>query len=373
MTKSFVTSFLLITLALAPACSAGAPLTSTNTAPLKSNDIRSGTRYALPLRLVTIQIFEGTIDGKPKNYAVIAGTQDVPDPRFQYLLSYQGSSLSHDKLEWTVKDGFLASVKAKTKDQSLETLGSAVKLFIEMAKATMSLGGASTPGAPVTTPVLQAQYVVDPLSKHGLQKLAEIKSRHGIDITLDVRVHGVNKCDVNPEQDDCRPCGPTCISGVAYRADYPYVLSINPMATVTKVANRDVHNYLVHGEQVVLLPNRSPVTLMPLTRAAFVEQNMELTFTRGVLTKVVVDKPSQMKSFFDGLVAPVKAIASIPGELLTLRIQQNTQSVQMMQSEAALMKEMRAFIEAQRQHQARMQANGAAASAEDSGNPGLGG
>lgn len=328
------------------------PLQSTNTAPLSSTDVREGTRYALPLRLLQIQIWEGTVDGAKTHYAVLAGSNDVPDPRFQYLLSYRGSALSSDDLSWEVKNGFLHSVKAKTKDESLTSLNSAVELFIEVAKAAASLSGAPTPGAAVTKKALRAQYVIDPLSPRGRQQLDAIRTRFGV--TISIQVRGVNQCDVNPELPGCGQGAPACVSGIAYRAEYPYVLTMAPMALLKGSGASQSHEHLVHGEQVVMLPNRSPVTVMHLTRAAFIEQDMQLSFTNGVLTKVSVDKPSQLKSFFDSLLDPVRAVASIPGELFKVRIEKNTNAVNFMKSEAEVLEQMRAFLDAQDQHRAAM-------------------
>ncbi len=328
------------------------PLQSTNTAPLASTDVRQGTRYALPLRLLNIQIWKGKVgeqDGT--HFAVLAGSQDVPDPRFQYVLAYQGSAFGSDELSWEVQDGFLLSVKARTKDESLTSLGSAVKLFVEVAKAAARLGGAPTPGARVADATLQARYVIDPLSPRGRQQVADIQKRFGVTIRIDVR--GVNQCDVDPELPGCGQGSPACVPGIAYRSEYPYVLTMAPMATLSGTgASAKPSEVLAHGEQVVMLPNRSPVTVMPLSRAAFVEQKMELGFTRGVLTKVSVAKPSQLKSFFDSLLDPIRAVASIPGELFKIRIEQNTNAVNLMKNEAELLSQMRAFVEAQREHQA---------------------
>ena len=366
MLQRFLAPVALCALVLFTGSCTSPPLRSTNTSPLVSTDIRQGTRYALPLRLLVIQIWQGKINGAASPpYAVLAGTTAVPDPRHQYVLAYQGSSMSTDELSWEVKNGFLASVKAKTKDESLTSLGSAVSLLVEIAKASMSLGG-GTPGAKVTEKSMLAQYVVDPLSPRGREQLGAIRTKHKVDI----RVYGVNQCDVDPQLPNCGPAAPACVSGIAYRADYPYMLSMEPMAIVEGSGTTESHELLTYGEQVVLLPNQSPVTLMPLTRAAFVEQNMELTLTEGVLTKVTVEKPSQLKSFFDSLIAPVKSLASIPGELLKFRIEQNNNSISLMKNEAQLLTEMRAFLEAQKEHQAYV-GKQAAAGSTGSGSGGL--
>jgi len=350
-----------VLLCLAAGCTSP-PLRSTNTAPLRTTDIRQGTRYALPLRLLTIQIWEGKVGATKQRYAVLAGTPAVPDPRHQYVLAYQDSSMSSDELTWEVKNGFLASVKAKTKDESLTSLGSAVSLLVEIAKAGVSLA-TGTPGAKVTEKAMLAQYMVDPLSPRGQGRLLQIQKEHGVTISL----QGVNGCDPCPQLPDCGPVAPSCVTGIAYRAEYPYTLTMEPMALVEGSGSSESHELLLHGEQVVLLPNQSPVTLMPLTRAAFVEQKMELTLTEGVLTKVTVEKPSQLKSFFDSLIEPVRTIASIPGELLKVRIEQNTNSVNLMKSEAQLLGEMRAFLEAQKEHQAWVASQGGAASTSGGG------
>jgi hypothetical protein len=73
--------------------------------------------------------------------------------------------------------------------------------------------------------------------------------------------------------------------------------------------------------RTVLLPNEAPLMTLDITRPAFIRKVINLTFTNGILTEVHINKPSEILA---GLKIPldiVKAIAAIPKELLTFKVE----------------------------------------------------
>jgi hypothetical protein len=92
-------------------------------------------------------------------------------------------------------------------------------------------------------------------------------------------------------------------SGAAFRPMRPYAVLLRK------------HGKVLSSQQV-FLPNESHVYYYPVTRAAFVKKVTTLNFDEGILTEVKVTKPSEALAFMEIPLALVKAIASLPGEII---------------------------------------------------------
>ncbi|MCP4038474.1 MAG: hypothetical protein GY733_16150, partial [bacterium] len=63
-----------------------------------------------------------------------------------------------------------------------------------------------------------------------------------------------------------------------------------------------------------------PVVCLPIERAPFVTSKFSVDFTNGLLTKMTSTKPSEILGFMSIPIDIARAIVSIPGELLQVKV-----------------------------------------------------
>ena len=90
------------------------------------------------------------------------------------------------------------------------------------------------------------------------------------------------------------------------------------------------------AQLAVSLPNDSPILTVGLDRTSFVERKGKLTFAQGTLTKTEVTKPSEALAAATVPVDVLKTLATIPADLLTLRIKQTTDAKALADAQSSL-------------------------------------
>jgi hypothetical protein len=73
-------------------------------------------------------------------------------------------------------------------------------------------------------------------------------------------------------------------------------------------------------ERLLYLPNKSPVIAFDITRPAFTEKVIKLTFTQGVLSEVYLKKPSEAVGALKIPADILKAVSGMPLELQQFRV-----------------------------------------------------
>jgi hypothetical protein len=120
--------------------------------------------------------------------------------------------------------------------------------------------------------------------------------------------------------------------GVCFRPQIPYHLTFREGRAVIE-------------ERILLLPDHSPKICMPIERAAFVKKVTNLTFDRGILTEVHIGKPSEALGFMDIPVSIAKAIASVPAELIQLKINYSNKEKDLVDARKAELEAKQALLE----------------------------
>lgn len=328
-----------------------------------------GIRYALPLRLLKFQIWEAEFRNKNPEaespgedskaeptkvhfaYLDMEGSRYIPDPEAQFVLSYQGSSLSSDDVAVQVtSNGFLEKIETKFSDQTGEILKTAAEIVLEIAK--LQAGGLIPSGAPaqkLKDEKLLEEFEVDPVSPRGLKRFQAVQEDYN-GITIEVAaLCEAGSCMQQTGVSD------SPIAGVFYRPLSPYRVKIQNAGRPTSSSspNNVQMEYFTQYEQVVLLPNNSPMRIMPITRAAFVEQETSLVFEDGVLTSVSIKKPSEALGFFNALLEPVRIVGRLPGEVFAAILSQTRAQSQLSAQETELLTNMTAYLDALGTYQAK--------------------
>ena len=317
------------------------------------------------------------------------------DPEKVYYLQYVPSPSSDDDVDIAVKNFFISSVKTTAENKSDEI---ALK-SVELIKQAVLLG-TGLPGAPQVVPPVENKGAVGILTAPADQP----KQQEGVGCpgSIDIEVDPIqilintppepsqqkagvdcnqptsqnqktadnaknsskssgkdgsfdaicNNCNENkaisclPPQIDIqlkRFVGPYSSTenpgneGVYYRAAFPYRL-------IVKAKDKDGITKVV--ERIVLLPNESPAYLFDLRRTAFVKKTYDVQFENGFLTSAKINKPSELLAGVSLPVDIIKSIASIPGEIIQLKINYNSQQQALLEAEKTRFESLKAFNDA---------------------------
>jgi hypothetical protein len=97
----------------------------------------------------------------------------------------------------------------------------------------------------------------------------------------------------------------------------------------------------------LLVPNFGPEFVVPLEARPFVKRGYSLTFSNGILTQMSASRPSELLGFVSPLIEVPKAIVSIPGELLTLRVNHSVNESKLLQNQQALLEAQKEILKLQ--------------------------
>jgi hypothetical protein len=89
---------------------------------------------------------------------------------------------------------------------------------------------------------------------------------------------------------------------------------------------------------IITVPDIDHAILIPITRAVMVEKKQTLTLKKGMLLEHAITKPSEAEAILAIPVNILKAIFSIPGQLLSFRFNHIQQQKTLVTEEAALVK-----------------------------------
>jgi hypothetical protein len=303
----------------------------------------------------------------------VKGNQIIPDTSKTYFLEYFPENSSDDEVSISVNSNqLLQTNSAKSTDDSGKAVVMVAKLIGEVAKlvATHGLGGVNTfamisepnPAKPPektyvcklkpTTIETFLDPSANPKTPYTLAALNNLVHTHGL--PLDFKITPVSKASTSggeastPVNKDSNslPDAKTCqhkwgswiddeCTGIFFRASVPYQLTVSvnqdskfdPLeeSQSDKAKTADKLTSCLTPESstrdlTILAPNDGPVFSVDVSRAMLVTKKTDLTINDGMLAKIDVNKPSQLVA---GLQIPldiVKELASVPADILTLRI-----------------------------------------------------
>ena len=285
----------------------------------------TGAYYFLPKAIIRIQVLEGKgKDGQEKRALQYVETIIVPDESELLLLDYNQSALSNDSLTIQLTaDGLLKKVETTVEDKSGEIIVKLAEVGKEVAKAAIYVSSVGE------SPRVIRDLTFSPsdFSKVNFELLNIMTGNLQIDLRPMVSLSSSNKGG----DDKSAP-------GVCFRPQIPYHLTFREGKTVIE-------------ERILLLPDGAPKICMPIERSAFVKKVTNLTFDKGVLTEVHIEKPSEVLGFMDIPVSIAKAIASIPAELVQIKINYSNKEKDLTNARRAELEAKKALLDYQKKEQ----------------------
>ena len=302
-----VISIALVAFGVLSGCTSKAISTSN----VESPETSIGIHYALPKGLVSIRLLQHK---SIKNVFGLKfeGVSYIGDNEFLYLMSYAPSAFSSDIINVTKEvsasgsAGLLKKVAFTSEEQSAQVLLKVVELGKEVAKAPFVPFGS----AGVVTAAEEDQFDAilyegsfDPLSSNDVVRINKLLKSYvekgAIFIEVDVPGRSRDQTEL-AEVGDCK-------WSICFR---------RPIA-VDLVFRGETEEF---QRISVVLPDKSKIAGLDIRRAALVKQVVSVEFENGMLQSLSATKPSEVLAGIQVPIDIAKAILSIPGEIVQLKI-----------------------------------------------------
>ena len=305
----------------------------------------------------------------------ILPTKQVPDTSAQMLLEYLPEAASDDEFRISVtQDGLLTSAKAKSTDRSKDV----VLKLVELAALVMK--GVSDEETPKDDERRKACYEM--LQTVSIDWSVNISNalldkpnagnqiiKESTDALNETLLAAMRRKTVESGEKKS-PVAMTIAEGpksaTKHKVGTPDGVVFRAMTSreVTATLNADglafsdtkhvVPCTLVSGAQIavtqVMAADPGQTFVIDTSRTPFVPKRVDLTISDGVLTGTEVDKPSELLAGFSLPVEVLKAIVSIPAELLNFKITEmkaetglTTEEVNALKAEIELLKQQQAL------------------------------
>ena len=371
-----------------------------------------GIPYYLPDTVIPIKVsgdFQVLPDRKPKDPKINPNPQDyeyvltftideakqIPDPNTRMLLEYNLSIRSSDEFRLGVtKNGLLNTVKSLSEDKSGEVIIKLAELAKEAAKIALFITPTSEQKLiKKQSPDERRKACYDQLKKMSVSlniNASEfLKSKTKSEIKEEIKkfnskiikammVDGTESfgkfnliSDVNfdSKKTETETETETLDIGKAEEIDYKRGIVFRVMEPTNLQVTMDTSDLEFRkGNQTCTLPkivesvdtlpmmvaNPLKTFVVDTNRAAFVKKRVDLLVSDGVLTGIEVDKPSELLAGISIPVEVLKTIASIPGEILSLRVKGMEAEKSLTQNEAEIIKQQVEIIK-QRQALSELQ------------------
>jgi hypothetical protein len=363
----------------------------------------AGMPYYLPNTAVPVTIAGDFVllperkENKPQTAAdfeyvvtvTVGAPKQVADPDAALMLEYRPEPASKDEFKLAVgANGLLTSVNSTSKDET----GAIILELAELAKQGLK---ASTGFAKLSSPVLPSddederrRLCAKVLRKMSLTTEVNLSDvlRAGTSAGLAEQSAALNDRAVRAMQNmalhtptlvqsmtfDTRPRAPlpgtisteqlyiypkkTGYSGVVFRLMAPQKFGVEMSTSQANFGGgcRLSSAAAIVTNMPVMVADPLRTFVVDNSRTAFVSKTIKMTVVDGVLTGLDVDKPSELLAAITVPVEVLKVIASIPAELLTIKVKQisdekslSAAQVDMLKLQIELIKQKQALLDAQ--------------------------
>ncbi len=251
-------------------------------------------------------------------YDITLTRYTVPDMENPICLNFKHSNSADDDYDVTISTtGLIQSVNSVNTDKSLDIALKTVELVGTIAKAASLPGSVALayraaeidePDESLEEPIINLDAVYDYQALIGGKNILEnyeYKNKAALNMNLILSLTSLAG-DKFPQHKQATYQN---LSGNSfyYKGLVPHTLKLD----------FGLQTY----EDIVYLPDNSPVFSYDLTRGALVKKTTNLTFTDGMLTSVAIENPSELLAAVEFPLEILKAIIAVPAELLTFKVE----------------------------------------------------
>ena len=321
---------LSVTFALLSGCVAPSMVVST-----RATGIEEGIVYSLPKQLVKVTYKRNTKDLKEKKVCeelIIKAEEPIPDTDNTFYATMEHGFMFSDALEISTKNGLLDGAIGHSEDKTGDII--------------VSLAGSLSGLFPSTfQPELMTPL---PLPDTDPQKALECKGKPTISITQDIDPSKRKDVDAL----NSRLCSESIM--LMLKVDPPRTMLVEPLKALFKAEGliyRQPGTFTVKVKRTKLNGNKcecvgidptiqsvnltlaqgGQIGILPLPRGGFSKNEYDFSFSDGNLSRSKTIQPSEALSAVNIIPNALKAMISVPAELLQLRVNYSTHEKELLE------------------------------------------
>jgi hypothetical protein len=296
------------------ACSRAVLQSSVSPQPVNQNITQPDIMgYFLPKGLIHVQV-------KPKgtnDLELTTSVRYIQDPNYFFTFRYLPKATFDDAVDVKLTEqGFLDTIEVTTTDKAREIVGKVIEIVKEVAKIT-AFPGAVTQMKAEEKKIPNIDVEFDPdlfLDRSRWKDREDFEQCYFTPYGIKFQLKRTFPNGSFPKR------GPVDQQGIYYRPLLPYEFSFS------------IKDFALYKTETISLPNEAPIMAIDLKRGPFITKKMTLTFKNGILTQMKVDKPSEVLAALNIPLDIVKAIVSLPTELIQFKIDYSSKNKQLYES-----------------------------------------
>lgn len=289
----------------------------------------------------------------------------APDTAHRYLLRHDESLARDDKLKFEVSNGLLSSSAAESTGQMSTVLLNVVRALgaAGTSSTTMRIKSTQQPdlAPPKSTPPACEPYDLDlrfdPTDAQDVARAKDALDRRGLDLGLSGLARGPGTA--GPAAPIARPAEP--VAGLVYRAPVPMQIAVS--ATQNAAGARQacgLEEGVATARVSGTFPDATTRFALPIQGAAFAKVSAKYGFKDGMPLSADIDRPSQLVAITALPVDILKALISVPAELIKLRVDYSSQAAAQAEAQVREAKAQQDLIKALDDLEAARKASAAA-------------
>jgi len=290
--------------------------------------------YSLPKALINLSVDS---DAAGKITVTTPSASLLPDPDARYNVEIRESAFADDTYNIGVStNGLLETSQGVAEDRTSGIVAKVIEIFTEVAKMTVNRA------APVEgkKAPYHADLSFDPFNNSSVARANSQLRYAGSDFVIDVE--GVSGETIGKiTQVEVINAASGCSGSLCTRLVRPIVITLKSKASGFA------------GSYMTIVPDPTYVVGVDIERGPCIKRDTKITFANGILTKYDLTKPSEVLGCLAIPLELAKAIVSIPGALLTFRVEKIGNENKLVDAQAALLASQAKLIKAQADAAAR--------------------
>lgn len=261
-------------------------------------DVAKAELLAIPADAQCVASFETKVELLPA----------VPDHSQHFVANFAHNILRDDdgKLSLTA-DGLLSSSNVvaadRTGDILVELAGAIAGFGFRSGPKAMASDEVRTPQDDCDAPVKKFVYQFNPADHGALSNVNDELVASGFGV-IKLELQGIKSTASHP---------PETINAIGRRGAIFYRSPL-PITVIIRQQDRPV------DAAVAMIPQLGPISYIPLRSSAFVKTVDDVTFSNGAITSWNASRPSEVLEVVRLPIKLLKAVISVPAEILSLKV-----------------------------------------------------
>lgn len=274
-----------------------------------------------------------------------------PDPNHRMIANFDSSIFRDNTINLTVKNGLLESGSGTSRDETAPIIVAIASTVAAFAGSPLDgwkgfIVGTSKEDAeakPVSKERFDRTLIVDPTSAETVENtINSVLKKELFDFRIGLQREGAPSEHFAVTPPACAVAKREGCGGLLYRQSRRYMWNV--IANSNSLAGDDGETI----QQIAFFaPDTSAVTLLPLDTAPLVTSKHQFKFAAGELVSHSVEKPSTALAAASLPLDVMRAIVSVPTELIQLRVNYATESNNAVDQQVRLVEAQKKLLDAQ--------------------------